>query len=311
MYHDYSGTTWLGTLGAGLNYFDPYLDKFQVISNDEAPDFIHLENIRAVYVDPKKRLWMGSAGNGLILHEMFSKSWNTYTSSSDSPVKLKEDRVLSLGGIEDEIWIGYQNNGLSVFNIKENTIRHFDENSQPALPPSQILRIFKDEQRRFWLCTRNEGLIQFDSNTGIVKSYKHRGNVPKPFPDNHIIDLVQLSKDKFIVATKTKGLIELNTATDEFEALHDSISAPKRITTLYKDETQNLWVGTSNQGIKLLNLANNTWIKAPELSEFEDVQIHGITADQAGKIWISSDRGITSIELEPKKFHFYFKLHQI
>ena len=300
LYHDYSGTTWLATLGAGLNYFDPFLDKFQVISNDDAPEFIHLENIRAVYVDPKKRLWMGSAGNGLIYYDLFSKKWNTFSSTTENSLRLKEDRIFSLSGIEEEIWIGYQNMGLSILNSRDNTIRHFNENSQPALPTRQILRIIKDAQSRFWLCTRNEGLIQFDSESGIVKSYKHRGNIANPFPDNHIIDLIQISKDEFIVATKTKGLIELNIATDQFQALQDSISTPENITTLYKDEARNLWVGTSNQGIKLLDLATNTWIKEPELREFEDIQIHGITADQAGKVWISSDRGISSIELKPK-----------
>ncbi|WP_297334927.1 response regulator [Algoriphagus sp.] len=300
LYHDYAGTTWLGTLGAGLNYFDPFLEKFKVISNEQAPDFIHLENIRSIYVDPQKRLWMGSAGNGLIRYDLHTKKWKTFSSTSDKSVSLKENRILSLQGIEEEIWIGYQNKGLSIFNTQKNTIRHFNETTQPTLPTNQIGRIIKDTQNRFWLCTRTEGLIQFDSKRGIVKSYKHRGNVPNPFPDNHIIDLVQLSDEEFMVATKTKGLIKLNTTTDEFHTLQDSLSAPQRMTTLYKDEHQHLWVGTSNQGIKVLDLATHTWIKKPELSELEGVQIHGITADSMGKIWVSSDQGITSIEQKSK-----------
>ncbi|MGM0946615.1 MAG: hybrid sensor histidine kinase/response regulator transcription factor [Bacteroidota bacterium] len=305
LYHDYAGTTWIGTLGAGLNFFDPYLDKFQVISNDDAPSYIHLENIRAVYVDPKKRLWIGSAGNGLIFYDLQSKKWNSYSSSSDYPVKLKEDRIISLGGIDEEIWIGYQNEGLSILNFKENTIRHFNENSQPALSASQILRIIKDEQNRFWICTWNEGLLQFDPIRGILKSYQYREDSPNPFPDNHIVDLVQVKENEFIVATKTKGLIELNVTTNEFQALQDSVSAPK-ITSLYKDDLKKLWVGTNNQGIKLFDLATKTWTNKPELREFEEVQIHGITTDQEGKIWISSDRGISSIQQKPNDLFAIF-----
>lgn len=306
LYQDYSGLTWLGTLGTGLNFHDPYLDKFQVLSNSIAPEPIHLENIRSLYVDSNKKLWIGSAGNGLIRYDLIAKNWKSYASSTASQLILKENRILSLAGEGDELWIGYQSKGLSILNTQENTIRHFDDGTQPALPSRQILRIVSDDQNRFWLCTRNEGLIQFDPQKGMVKRFTHRRDLPNPFPDNHITDLIQLTENEFMVASKSKGLIHLNVQSGTFRTMEDSGSTSDRITVLFKDSTQKIWVGTTNHGLKIFDHTTQQWLNQPELAEFKGSQIHGIVADKSGKIWVSSDQGIAAVEHQPNDTYRIF-----
>ncbi|MFC3414425.1 response regulator [Algoriphagus hitonicola] len=298
IYMDYSGTLWLGSLGAGLNFYDPYLDKFQVLSNSNAPNSITLENIRAIWIDSSNKIWAGSAGNGLIVHDQKSNQWQSYTSSNASQIKLKENRIISLAGDENELWIGYPSEGISILDLKTKRIRHFDEYSEPGLPMSQIIRIYRDNQNRTWLCTRNEGLIQFNPIEGIKRKFSFHPNQNQSFPDNHITDFIQIGKDDFLIATRSKGLFKLNSESGSFYGIsrRDTTHNSMIITVLFKDKNQRVWVGTANQGLKILDLQTENWLDDSSLESFESAQIHGILDDQAGKIWVSSDLGISSLE---------------
>ncbi|WP_144607142.1 hybrid sensor histidine kinase/response regulator transcription factor [Algoriphagus algorifonticola] len=296
IFHDYAGITWIATLGAGLNFHDPYLDKFQVISNSTAPKDIQLKNIRALWSDSLQNLWIGTAGNGLISYNLLSKKWNSYLSNSGSSITIQDNRILSLLGSDHEIWIGYQSEGLSILNTRDNSFRHFNENSQPFLPTCRILKIVKDEQERFWLCTRNEGLIQFDPNLGIIKKFTNNAGNPNSFPDNHVRDLIQLNQEEFLVATFSKGLLKLNINTGDFLEYKDYEASGKKVTCLHLDKEQKVWVGTLNMGIRLLDLNSGEWIESTILEEFKGVQIHGLASDSKGHLWISSDLGISSID---------------
>lgn len=51
LYEDNTGTIWLGTDGAGLSYYDEFLIKFNVLTNDQVPQNVHVDVIRAITVD--------------------------------------------------------------------------------------------------------------------------------------------------------------------------------------------------------------------------------------------------------------------
>lgn len=295
IFQDYSGTVWLATLGAGLNYHDPLLDKYEVLSNAEVPSDIHLENIRALFVDSSKKLWIGSAGNGLYSFDYTSSTWKSFLTSSDQSPRVKENRILSLNGTEEQIWIGYQNDGLSILSRSSNSIRHFNETTEPALPAGQIIKIVQDAQARFWLCSRNEGLIQFDPELGVVKRFSYSKNDPKSFPDNHITDLVQLNEEEYLVSSYNQGIIQLNIQSGEFQEFANPDLQNARPTSIALDRNKTLWVGTMKEGIKLLDLNSSQWIELPELAVFSSSQIHGLIVSPNGKIWVSSDLGISSI----------------
>lgn len=298
LFEDYTKTVWLGSDGAGLSFYDSFLEKFNFYHNNQVPENINIDVVRSIYADSSK-IWIGTSGKGLTQFDRKSQSWKTFQTTGSGNQSLKGNRIMSLFGEENELWIGYQGDGLSIYNQASGTFRHFDINSSPQLPARTIWKIFKDQQSRIWLCTRNEGLIQFDPKNGVLKQFKQSSELANSIPENNIRDIIQVNESEFWIGTENMGIAKLDLKTGLFSSIpngKNGISSLK-IKSLYLDPENHLWIGTNGSGLNRLDL--ETWennIFNTESGLSNDV-IYAILPDEMGNLWLSSNRGITQIKV--------------
>src|SRR5690606_15088056 len=108
LFEDNTGTVWFGTDGVGLSYYDEYLVKFNVITNDQVPKNVNVDVIRAITKDAEGNVWVGTSGKGLTRLNTENQSFYTYTAQNS---QLLGNRVMSLWAEENAIWIGHQTHG--------------------------------------------------------------------------------------------------------------------------------------------------------------------------------------------------------
>uniref|UniRef100_UPI0025887C1F ligand-binding sensor domain-containing protein n=1 Tax=Algoriphagus sp. TaxID=1872435 RepID=UPI0025887C1F len=301
LYEDYTGTIWLGSDGAGLSFYDSYLEKFNFHHNQQLPENINIDVVRAIFVDEQEVVWLGTSGKGLTRYDPQSQTWKTYTEEPGSSTSIRSNRVMSLMGDKNQLWIGYQDGGLSILDTQTGNFRHFDQESQPHLPANTIWKILKDDQNRFWLGTRNNGLIWFDPVEGVKDQFTHDPFHANSIPDNNIRTIIQASENEFWVGTENQGLAKMNLNTRSFEIFQSKAEDPQSISSngiksLYLSPQNDLWIGTNGAGLNRMNLATGEIEFFSSANGLANDVIYGILPDEKGSLWMSSNKGISEIK---------------
>lgn len=276
LFQDFTGTIWLGTDGAGLSYYDEYLYKFNNLTNNNVPEDVHVDVIRAIALD-NNDLWLGTSGKGLTKINLDTKEGFTIKVGESN---LAGDRIMSLHHDGKVLWIGHQEHGLQKLN--QNTHIQTIE----ALAGRTIWKIYEAPNNQLWLCTRNNGLILFDKNAGIVAEY-HQGN--SVLNSNNIRTIEHFKDNIFWIGTEQNGLFVLDLNTQEITKIHD---IPDKIKALCQDDKV-LWVGTNGNGLKSYDPDSGEVMHYTIEDGLPNNVIYGILPDKEGDLWLSSNRGIT------------------
>lgn len=302
IFEDYTGTLWFGSDGAGLSFYDSYLEKFNFFHNQEVPENINIDVIRSIYVDEFENVWLGTSGKGLTRYNPKTKTWKTYTKNEGNPNSLASNRVMSLLGDQNgKLWIGYQDEGLSIFDLKTEQFQHFNTETRIVQPGTTVWKIYKDSKQRFWLCTRNDGLIRFDPVEGTLKQFVHDPQNPGSIPDNNIRTMLEDPSGQFWIGTENHGIAKLNLNSGTFERHFHEEENPNSISSnsiksLHLDKSK-LWIGTNGGGLNRMDLQTGEIQVLNVESGLSNNVIYSILEDQHKNLWLSSNKGITKIEL--------------
>lgn len=284
LYEDFTGTIWLGTDGAGLSYYDEHLLKFNVITNKQVPNDVSVDVVRAITVN-ENDIWLGTSGKGLTKLNTVEQNYKTFTTQNSN---LASDRIMSLYYENDEVWIGHQGNGLQVLDA----LNHFT--NFPETLNMTIWKIYKDNYHNIWLCTRDNGLIQFDKSKGILKQFNTENS---NLTSNNIRTIEQGDNGKIWIGTDDNGLFYLNLENNNINKVN---KVPFKIKSLYSKENQ-IWIGTNGDGLVKYDIKNNSIITFTQQEGLPNLVIYSILPDNEGNLWLSSNKGITKFSFENNK----------
>ncbi len=281
LYEDNTGTIWLGTDGTGLSYYDEYLVKFNVLTNDQVPLNVNVDVIRAITKDDENTIWIGTSGKGLTHVNVDKQNYFTYTTKNSN---LFGDRIMSLLYDKEKLWIGHQTHGLQMMDSKGKIIG-FKETENFT-----IWKIYKDKDNRLWLCTRDHGLIQFDKSKGIVKQYTTENS---NLTTNNIRTIENGITDELWIGTETDGIFKLDAKIQTIEKIP---ILNGKIKSLYFDGTL-LWIGTNGNGLKSYNTINKSVVNFSTAEGLPNNVVYGILPASDGYLWLSSNKGITKVKV--------------
>ncbi|MBK7762206.1 MAG: hypothetical protein IPI46_02395 [Bacteroidetes bacterium] len=181
---DYENNIWLGTLGKGLDKFDPATNNFTHYRHKASdPSSLSNDTVICILEDHLKNLWIGTA-NGL---DLMDKKTGKFTHFRNNPQDanslrynavflLYEDRKGILWVKSDESVLGPENgNGkvskiaLHRFDRKTKKFTSFQKDTStlnPYFPMTDISVLYEDRKGKFWIGTSGQGLYTMDRNTG-------------------------------------------------------------------------------------------------------------------------------------------------
>ncbi|MGI9544908.1 MAG: hybrid sensor histidine kinase/response regulator transcription factor [Cyclobacteriaceae bacterium] len=290
---DRSGTIWLGTDGGGVSFYDENLRKFNVFTNAQMPEDIHIDVIRSILVDAEKSVWLGTSGKGLTKYQPnnLEQTWQTFTSGSSN---LPGDRVMSLLETEEgNVWIGTQGSGIGIYLKGKNDFISINKQVSDGWPDRTIWSLFRDTENRYWVGTQSKGLFQLDMQAGLVRQFLQSDGLSS----NNIRTIIEGEKDVLWIGTDDKGLNRFNQNTNNFTAYRatgeENAVSHDRIKCLYYDENSTLlWIGTDGGGLNVLDAAAEKFYSYTTTEGLPNNVIYGILPDTIGNLWLSTNRGL-------------------
>ena len=274
---------WLGSYGAGLFKFDRKEFSFMNYRADaSASHSISGNQVSAIYQDSTGNFWVGTWGDGL--NKVIRKGRQLSFESQEVVLRKKSDqsRVSEIHWIfEDEfqnLWV-VANEALIKKNKGSDTfvdVTHYFD-----LPYLDLNAVLEDHQGNWWVGTWN-GLFVF--NKEVVQNAKK--DEPGTFRD---------PRQSFSSDRKDRSMLTNN-----------------RITYLFQDRRQRIWVGTYGGGLNLWIPGNsNQPVRTGYFKSFTRENglpnnvIYGILEDEVGRLWLSTNNGLVMFDPDEETFQTF------
>ena len=186
--------------------------------------------------DPQNKIWIGSRTGGIsVFHRDRKKPF--------SKMVFTEEMILnSLEILDEKYALLGTNEGLDVYEFNYNEI--WRSHNVDGIPHTKVTFI-KKIKSHYYVGTSDEGLfvLEMDQENNAFRSIDH------PISGEHdLVDLESTKNNVLWLATPSHGLIQLDQEQKEYFGNSEGIES-ENISCLFKDQEQNLWIGTYGKGL--------------------------------------------------------------
>jgi len=170
---------------------------------------------------------------------------------------------------------------------------------EDGLTQNEITGIVHDSKGFMWFATRG-GLNRYDGYE--IVQFKPRVGDPNSISNPSIECLYEDSKGRFWIGTKSGGVDMYDPTSGKFRHFrNDSLSKPQigdnRIVSIFEQSNGNIWFGGWTGGISIWNSQTDSI-----QYHFQNHKISAIKSDDAGNIWIGTNRGVYQYKIEEERF---------
>lgn len=166
---DDEANLWFAQLGRGVDVLNLNSGKFRHYIEGDGPRGLPHRNIMALYLDSKKRIWLGTEGGGLLLYQKESDSFIKFRNDTADHKSLSSDDVRTI--FEDssgKIWVGTQAHGLNLLDESTGTFTIFTEND--GMVGNAVYGILEDKENNLWIST-TKGISKFNYAAKTFTNY--------------------------------------------------------------------------------------------------------------------------------------------
>ena len=249
---DAQGKVLVGTLGGGVNVFDPSTQTFKAIM--QSGSFIE-NQVFDLCLDKDNNIWIGTDGGGIIRYDA-----NGHKLPDLNPVlpacDLRNSKVHQI--YEDQqgnMWVVIYQKG--VLFIPRNTEFFKNYGFDPFNPAhsigtSCVISVLEDSEGDVWIGTDGDGLYRMNPTDQRFVHFSMKSN--PAIPSNVITALFEDKNHDIWMGTYVNGMFRYNRKTGQFDSHYQSTGSPyglsrNYITKFVQDKEGYLWIGMNNGGI--------------------------------------------------------------
>lgn len=306
LYVTKNNVLWVGTIGSGINIYDPQQKDFNHIKiqltgsqNQSSSNFI-----RSVYSDNLNTLWIGTQSNGLYSLNRTTKSFQKVGFANQSLFY-----IYNIGGDNTLIC---SSKGVSVVKLSNNEARLVSNFSTTA-----HFHACKTKDNIVWLAGL-DGVTKCKIENGklsVEKNYNKKTN-PKISLNNCRVLFFDKNRNELLVGTEGGGLNILKLDQNHNVAsikVYKKSSAPNSLSNNYirsiqKDANGNFWIGTFEGLNKLIRTKNSNTISFKSYTKKDGLpnnMVQSIVQDNNKKLWIGTNGGLSMFDLRNEQFVNY------
>lgn len=280
VFEDKEGNIWLSTNQNGL-----FRIKNTIVRTIGELEGLSGDNILGLYQDSEGIFWVGTRGNGL--NKIDGNRITYYTLFNPNSSRSVASNIIhsitedTLGNI----WVGNYQQGIDI--ITPNGMKHIDLGRNPDV--NDIRALYRDHEGTIWAGTYG-GLVQVDQKGDDHKFFDKEDGIT----GMQIRYITQEDDNSYWIGTLDGGISHYKEG-EFINYTHEKGLSSDNIRSVYVDEYEEgvVWVGTENNG---LNRIKNGSVHFVNMDDgLPDYNIHWITQDDNGWLWMSSNKGVIKI----------------
>lgn len=296
LFQDSFNNIWIGNYKTGIDFISYKSPSFNFVSyfsdNNRTLDKKQTWN---TYIDPNLNIWIGSKDK--IIKFQNNKSLKTINlrqhlvgESSVYVNKIKSDK----NGI---LWIGTTNTDILQLDPKTDKIVRLPFNKKNGY----IEEFYQDLNNKMWIGT-DQGLFSYHD-----KKFDSEDHINDQLTDKTIYSILLDKQGKLWIGTFGKGIYIFNKNKKLIFHIEKSNGfCSNAINNLYPDSKGGIWCATRN-GLAYFKNTNKPeeYHIYDEKDGLESSYINTFLEDYSGNMWISTNIGISLLNIQKKKFSNY------
>ena len=296
---DEDGNLWIGTTGSGLNFFNATTGKFTHYRHkDGDSNSLSSDHITTVYLDSKKRLWLGTR-NGLDMTDLSSTSNELvfqHYNSEQAPFIAGWDGTMVHTIYEDkngQLLVGGASGLFKLSKDAEGRDYFGSITKDLGLPNAAVRDVEEDATGRLFVAT---GL-------GIYCQVKGQGEKLRKLYDGNFVALLVDNENRIWAGANDGLFLFENTSGENLPKFTDRFVYDSRnpasiskniIKSLFLDSTGIIWIGTNGGGVNTLDPGRKKFRHIRNTSDPNSLSYDKIRAmyeDSNGTLWIGTEGG--------------------
>lgn len=303
---DNNGIYWIGTYLNGINKYDRNLTFFNLMqSNPFDPFGLSAPKVTSFAEAGNGNLYIGTDGGGLNLYNQNTGLIQHISLSVNSHKPLT---ILALERVGNELWIGTYMQGIYVLNTINGSVRHYNKGDGATnLSSDEIFCLKKDKYGNMWIGTNGRGVDIYNAKSGTFSRFAIQEAKASTLFNCYIRSIEEDNLGNIWIGTLGSGLAVYNQESKSFRLYNSANTGMplEDIQTLLPIKNGIVWVGTRGNGIFRLDFINNSFSNLAEAQGLANSQIYKIIEDNSGKLWISTNKGISFYDPTNKTFKNY------
>ncbi|MBE8728233.1 two-component regulator propeller domain-containing protein [Flavobacterium hungaricum] len=297
LHEDDFGNIWLGQKDGGLSMVFMGSEKINsVMPHPVNEPFLPDETIRAVTKDNKGKIWLGYYTRGLYYYNDRSRVFEKFKidQAGSNP---DWERIRTLFTASDgTIWAGTYK---GMLRISKNKYTAYENSGIPRMSISRCYSMVEDQNKQIWMGSWG-GLAKFNLLTGNFEKFKGQELLNK-----YHIRCVRKNNTNLILATENNGVIvfDLNTGTLNEISAKDGLLGNSIYSVFIDKQSDNYWIASLG-GVSVFNKKKGLIKNITEADGLPSHMVYGLI-DNGKKIWVSTTKGIASIDKKNYNINSY------
>lgn len=303
---------WIGTEKGGVNLLTPDIKMFTNVDHSpENPSSLSKNPVNSIFEDNSGDLWVGTVEGGLNFQKKGTTGFTHFYSQFDNPKTLSHNSVSCIRtDFNGDYWFGTWGKGINKMKANDKFHPVFQqfyhtETQKKSLINDFVAAMVSDKKNNgLWVGTR-DGLdfLDFETENFIhVLDYlpvdKHLKFITELYIDHKQRLWVGTANGLFCIYLDKTNLKQNKIVYRHFRYILTNPQSHKieKINCILETKSGRIWFGSYGDGIYTFNEKDDSML----FQNFDvstgllDNVIYGMLEDDAGRIWMSTDKGLCS-----------------
>lgn len=294
---DGKGNLYIGLRMDGLIIYNTHTRRSRFFKNNpKDPQSLPGNNVRSVYIDHLQNIWIGT-NKGLALFDPVKGKFRVFRHNNNDIHSLAGDNIQQIIESKSNILlIASDVGGISKLDLnkyshpQEGTV-NFEQMTKEncGLTSNNVRRVQEDRFGNIWVAHYNSGIDFIPYQQSNFYTLRYLGQ-----PISNISSFYVDTKENqmWIGQDDNITLYASGTVQKTWNFSSSITNSSSYVYTLRSDHNGNVWIGTADNGLLLLDRATNTF---RHIECTGALDINAIYVDQDNKVWVGTESGIVTI----------------